>query len=234
MRTGTARIPPDRYSLPIGLTVSVMVHLALFAAVRFDIAVDREGANRATRYRPPTDTRLRVVDLRIAAEPLPIRSERSAAPDPIPILAEPSRAGRPASTPAPVETVSPDPISRMPRFSDPRLWAANGGTEEPVDSIEMLRERIRSGIAGYGARRGASPDAPQLGPLRYCGGSPSSPGCGLASAYPGRNREFEQRTRVFAEIGAQRDRFELDVLLRERAWAIRARAAAKRDSTRVD
>lgn len=228
MQTGTGRSSPG-YSLPIGLTMSVLVHVAVLATVRFDVVVDMDAADRTTGRRPVADTRMRVLDLRIAREPLDVRDENRAEPDEIPIVARPSGTVRQTeSAPARVESIRREPVSRMPRFFDPRLWAVDDGARPPIDSIAVLRERVRDGIAGLRSPRGISPDAPQVGPLRYCGGSQSSPGCGLASAYPGRHREFEQQLRVFAEISVQHDRFEMDSLLMERARAMRSRAGAKR------
>jgi hypothetical protein len=231
MRTRTARPSTDRHSLAIGLALSVVIHIVILTGIGFDVAVESGTTDPVRRRRPEAAGRMRVLDLRVADEPVRIPDETR--PDAMQVVAGPTEILRPQPhAPARLEPGRPDPVSYLPRFSDARLWTANGAPDAPVDSLETVRERIRSGIASYRSARGMSPDAPQVGPLRYCGGSQSSAGCGLASAYPGRNREFEQRSRIFAEISAQRDRFELDALLKERSGAIRSRAEARQDSTR--
>lgn len=160
--------------------------------------------------------------------------------------------------PVPRSAVATSVRQRLfPRFSDSRLWTEAARSPERVAAtLRRARARIEDEVDRYidsiavaeanekritdwtrvgagGRRWGATPGRFYLGDLMipYCGGDYDSWQCGVGVPL-GRVEDYASRTRAFTEIREQRDRALLDEVLKQRIQAIRAGAAARRDSAR--
>lgn len=234
----------DAGALAVGLAVSAALHVLLLS-IGIESAVPPDVYRRTPM---PALSAMQSVQLRIVEETR-AATGRSTTPDP---SIAPAR-----RVPAPVGTVPvPDPTPGMPDarlFDTPRAlttpspdpWARyearlDAGITEYYDSLAAaaaaeLAPRSWTGQDGEGRRWGAAPGALFLGGrrLRFCGGTHNDLDCGFGAS-PGRLAELQTRVERFAEIAAQRDLAQYNATLEERVRAVRARALARRDSTRSD
>lgn len=232
---------------PLALGISVLVHVLIFALVRFDITVGHTDTSAAVRVLPADAMRATQVQniVEVAGDVAPAVTAVTPAPAnriTPPVFAPPAiNAPRPtAPTQGPISSYR-EHIG--PRMVAPEVWAAPNPLGAPLDEHQVAMDRIAERIGamndsaaaeadaarravdwtkkdGKGGRWGISPDGIHLGGITL------PPG--LFTPPPGRRAELDGRRRDWGEIQTQGGIQEGKESFEDRVRAIRERKEKER------
>lgn len=252
-----ARRRPGRNAFAIGIIVSVLVHILIFAIVRFRVVTTGPGVASAPRaINLPPSPAMRVLDVVGVEADVPTPQVSVLDPDePVPaptpeITAPPVTQGAPAAVPPAPMTGGRDPALTVteritPRSgADPRLFERPSDPMRPeLDLLNNVRARVYGSIQAYNdsvaAEAAAAARALDWTVRDKNGGrwgvSPTGIHLGtITLPLPALGTSADQRAamREWSEIQQQAGRAEVNETFDERVRAIRARREAARDSAR--